>query len=842
MKRPRLPRELRAAQLRWTCDARTLGFRSTAELKCCDDIIGQGRALAAMRLGLEFHSPGYNVFVAGLTGTGKTSAIEHLLHEMHLPGGAPPDLCFVHNFRQPETPRAITLAAGRGRALRKEIQDLVDLLRQTLPAVYQSAAYKQARAQLVTQFQARIRAVFEPVERRVRAAGFRIVQIETGAATHTEIYANARGKPVSMAELEARAATKPALAANLPQMRQRHARLSAQLEDLLRRARAIDRELRAALQQLVRDTGADALRGPVADAGERWTQQPAVLAFLAELEDNVLDALERGAAMADAGAGPEAGGDDPLAVLEVCNVNLVVDNTGVRRPPVVVETAPTFRNLFGGVERSVDRHGLWRTDHMHIRAGSLLRANGGYLVLNLNDAATDAAVWPTLKRVLKNMRADIPSYDPITGGPGGGLKPEPVKLHMKVIVIGEGVVYHHLYETDDEFRAVFKVKADFDSSMPRTRSAVRDYGRMIATVVEREQLLALDARAVAAVLEIGARLAGRQTKLTTRFADVADVVREAHYWAAKSGARRVRSEHVARAARERVERVGLVEAKVQEAFETGQILIEVRGRRVGQVNALTVYDYGDHVFGRPARITSQVSMGRSGIINIEREANLSGATHDKGVLILAGYLRALYAQDKPLTLSASLAFEQSYGGVEGDSATAAEMYALLSAIANLPVRQDIAVTGSIDQRGQMQPVGSINEKIEGFFDVCRAKGLSGTQGVLVPVQNVPDLMLRHDVVDAVRRRRYHVYAVRNIDEGVPLLFGMRAGRRRRLRWERDTLHALVDDALFELVEGIKEYVDGNDTPSARGESGGLGDDEGGGDMATRVQARARRAT
>ena len=833
MKRPKAPRELRAAELRWVCAPRTLGVRSTQDSACCDDIIGQARAVTAMRLGLEFHSPGYNVFVAGLTGTGKTTAIERLLHDMRLPGPPPPDLCYVHNFRQPETPRALLLGAGRGRALRKDVQALVDVLRKTLPSVYESVAYEQAQARITAQYQARIRRLFERVERRVRDAGFRIVQVEMGATVRTEIYAAPSGKPVSMADLEMRAAGQPALARKLPQLQERHQRLTVQLEDLLRRSRAIERELRAALQQLVRDVGASAAQGPLADVRERWASEPRVLEFFAEVEEYVLEALEQVATAAthsesaptDADVDPGASGD-PLAILDACRVNLVVDNAGMRRPPIVVETAPTFRNLFGGIERSTDRFGMWRSDHTHVRAGSLLRANGGYLVVNLNDAASESAVWPTLKRVLRNMRGEIPNYDPAGGGPGTALKPEPVALRLKVVVIGDGVVYHHLYETDDEFRAVFKVKADFDSSMPRTRTAIRDYVRMIATIVQREQLLALDAAAIAAVVEIGARLAGRQTRLSTRFADIADVVREAHYWATKSGAGRVRAAHVERAVTARIDRVGLVEAKLQEAFESGQILIDLRGRKIGQVNALTVYDYGDHVFGRPARITSQVSMGRSGIINIEREANLSGATHDKGVLILSGYLRALYAQDKPLTLSASLAFEQSYGGVDGDSATAAEMYALLSAIANLPVRQDIAITGSIDQRGQMQPVGSINEKIEGFFDVCRARGLTGTQGVLIPRHNVADLMLRRDVVEAVRRRRFHVYPVRDLDDGIPLLFAMRAGRRRRQRWEPETLHARVDDALFELVDGIKDFVDGNDTPS-RGDGGGLADEDSG---------------
>jgi ATP-dependent Lon protease len=396
-----------------------------------------------------------------------------------------------------------------------------------------------------------------------------------------------------------------------------------------------------------------------------------------------------------------------------------------------------------------------------------------------------------------------------------------------------------MFDQDDDFPVIFKVKADFDSVMVRNRRSQRDYATLVATICKNENLLPFDAGAVAALLEVGVRLAGRQSKLSTRFTEIADVIREAHYWAQKGKRRIVGMAHVDRAVHERSARVSLIEAKLQEAFESGQILLETRGKRAGQVNALTVFDYGDHVFGRPTRITSQVSMGRSGIVNIEREASLSGATHDKGVLILAGYLRAMYAQDKPLTLSASLAFEQSYTGVDGDSATAAEVYALLSAIANVPARQDLAITGSVDQRGQLQPVGSINEKIEGFFDVCRGRGLTGTQGVVIPWQTVSDLMLRKDVVEAVRKRKFHLFPIRTLDEGIEIVFGAKAGRRRRFRFEPDTFHRRVDDALFELAEGIKEFVDGNDTPSGRGGGPGLADEDSEASDARRQAARLR---
>jgi ATP-dependent Lon protease len=824
MKKAKRVRALPADEVRWHCNPRSLGFRTTAEVECCTEIIGQPRAIHAMRLGLEFRSPGYNIFVVGLTGTGKTTAIKRLLEDMKLPGGRPPDLCWVHNFRQPDAPVALRLPAGRGRVLRKDVQDLVEHLRRALPALYGSDPYKAARRALHERYQSRIRDLFKSMEERVEAQGFQIVQIQIGPMTRTEILPLVDGKPVPFEALHEQAASDKALTAKLPRLEATHATLRSQLEDVLREARATERELRTAVGGLDREYGAQLVHGPLDDLRERYEEFPRVIEFLAGIEADLLDSLDRFTSGEDGAAAPGDGA--ALSPFDTYQVNVAVDNSATTRPPVVLETAPTFRNLFGSVERVLDRQGVWRSDFTLIRAGSLLRANGGYLVFNLMDAALEPALWPTLKRVLKNMRAEIPTFDPLTGLLGPSIKPEAVELDVKVVIVGDQYSYAMLYDHDDEFRKIFKVKADFDSTMHRDARALRDYARFVSTLCAQEKLRPFDAGGVAAIAETGARFAGRQTKLSTRFSDIADVVREAHYWAQKRGVAVVGAAEVDRALDERTQRVNLVEAKLQESFESGQILIDVRGRKVGQVNALTVYDFGDHVFGRPARVTSQVSMGRSGIINIEREANLSGSVHDKGVLILAGYLRGMYAQDKPLTLSASLAFEQSYGGIEGDSATAAEVYALLSAIANLPLRQDLAVTGSVDQRGQLQPVGGINEKIEGFYDVCRARGLTGTQGVVIPWLCRAELMLRKDVVLAIRRRRFHVYAVRTVDEGLELLSGYKAGRRRRYRFEPDTVHRRVDDALYELAEGIKEFVDGSDTPSGRGGGHGLADDEG----------------
>jgi ATP-dependent Lon protease len=842
MKKAKPPRRLEVARLRWRCDARKLGFRSTTEVECCNEIIGQPRAVAAIRLGLEIASPGYNIFVAGLTGTGKTTAIKKLLDEMDLPGGVPDDLCYVHNFRQPEAPFALRLPAGRGRILRQDLHDVIESFRRSLPEVYESEAYQTRRRRVFEDFKERGRSLFRAFETRVAAEKFQIVQIEMGPLTRAEIFPVVGGEPVAIEKLRDRADQGSFDAQELQGLQHKHGALVGEMQIVLQQGRAIERELRQALRALEREFGALVVHGPVQDLRDKYADVPRALDWLGQVEESVLESLSRFAARPEDGEGRDSEAPPSRPEFDEYHVNLAVDHSGATGPPVIIEATPTYRNLFGSIDRVPDGRGMWRSDFTKITAGSLLTANGGYLVFNLLDALGEPTVWPTLKRVLKNMKSEIQAYDPMLAFFGSSIKPEPVELNLKVILIGDAFTYHLLYAHDEEFRKIFKVKADFDSSMQRDREALHSYARFIRTLSQNEKLLPFDAAGVAAVIETGVRLAGRQTKLSTRFSDIADVVREACYWAAKEGRRQVSEAHVDRAVRERVERVNLVEHKLQEAFDTGQLLMDLRGHKIGQINALTVYDYGDHVFGRPARITSQVSMGRSGIINIEREANLSGSTHDKGVLILAGYLRAMYAQDKPLTLSASIAFEQSYGGVDGDSATAAEVFALLSAIANLPLRQDLAVSGSVDQRGELQPVGGINEKIEGFFDVCRARGLTGTQGVVIPNQNVPDLMLRKDVLEAVRKRRFHIYAAGTVDQGIEIMTGIKAGRRRGRLYEPDTVNRLVDDALYELAESIKEFVDGSDSASGRPSPQGLSDDEEDEGMEMRRRrARRRRA-
>jgi ATP-dependent Lon protease len=457
-------------------------------------------------------------------------------------------------------------------------------------------------------------------------------------------------------------------------------------------------------------------------------------------------------------------------------VNLVVDNSDAKAVPVIIEKNPRYKNLFGTIEREVDRNGIWRSDFTHIKAGSLVQADGGYLVLNALDALTEPGVWVTLKRILRNRQIEIQPFDSGYPGSSSALKPAPIDLNVKVIMIGDSSMYQMLYEYDDDFKKIFKIRADFDTEMSNEAKSINSYVSFIKTLGEREGLTAFDPSGVCEIIEYGVRVAGKQNKLTTRFSVLADVLREANYWANQDGAARVGSAHVRKAVDERIERLRLVEEKIQEMIDDGSILIDTAGSVVGQVNGLSVYQMGEYEFGKPTRITVKTGTGRAGIINIEREASMSGPSHNKGVLILGGYLRARYAQKKPLVLSASIAFEQSYSGVDGDSASSAEIYAILSSLSGFGLDQGIAVTGSVNQHGDIQPIGGVNLKVEGFYDVCRARTLNGRQGVIIPAQNVRDLMLRHDVVEAVTKGLFRIYAVRTIDQGIALLTGTTAAK------------------------------------------------------------------
>jgi predicted ATP-dependent protease len=789
--------EVPAEQLRWRCLPGTLGVRSMDAVQPVREIIGQDRAVRALRVGLEMFHSGYNIFVTGDSGTGRTTTIKRLLREYEARPAHLTDKCYVHNFNDPDSPLLITLPAGKGAAFRKDMEAMVAELKKAIPGVFESRRFQEQRKGLLEHFQTRQRSVLKDFEKKVKDKGFEVVQVQTGPGTRPEIAPVIDGTPMTMEQIQAKVDAGELTTEQVNALLAEQTTLETQMDVVMREMRNIERKAKKSLEDLNHKIVEPIVEELVSDVAARYGDGK-MTAHLAGVKREILDHLQRFQSKDEQPPNPLLGmpfGKEDDSFLEY-QVNVIVDNGAAQGVPIIIETNPRYKNLFGTIERVVDRNGVWRTDFTQIRAGSLLKADGGYLVVNALDALVEQGVWHTLKRVLRNQQIEIQPPESGLLGASSALKPEPVTLRVKVIMIGDPSIYQVLYGMDEDFKKIFKIRADFDVEMNNDTSAIGSYLSFIKSLCQEEQLLTFDLAAVAEVIEYGVRLAGRQNKLSTHFNVIADVLREAAYWAQRDTAKEVTYDHVRKAIEERIERVRMVEEKMQEMVDDGTILIDTEGSVVGQVNGLSVYQTGEYAFGKPSRITAKTAMGRAGIINIEREADLSGPSHDKGVLILTGYLRSMYAQKKPLMLSASIAFEQSYGGVDGDSASSTEVYAMLSSLSGIPLRQDLAVTGSINQHGAIQPIGGVNLKIEGFFDVCRSRGLTGTQGVLIPVQNVPHLMLRHDVVEAVRQGRFHIYAVKTIDEGIELLTGKPAGKHdARGKFTRGSVHAHVDATL-----------------------------------------------
>jgi len=804
----KMDKEVPLEKLRWRCPLDLLPFNNTDEISPCTNIIGQERALRAIRLGLEMDSLGYNIFVVGLVGTGRNTTIKCLLEEIDKSGRIPDDICYVNNFKDPDQPKCICLPAGQGKLFKKDMETFLESLKKNIPLIFEGEEYQKQKRELVERHREREKSIVKEFENRAKKEGFTVAQVQVGPFTRPDVVPVVAGNAISLEQLESLVDQGQFPQESFEQLKGKYSQLSAELEQVLKETRKLEKVIQEELAALDKSAISHLVRGALEDIKEKYPQ-PKIQSYLSEVQEAVLENPARFLPKPEPPQVPIPGLIPPPAVdpFTEFQVNVLVDNSETKGAPVIIETSPTYRNLFGTIERNIDRlGGLWRTDFTKIKCGSFLRANGGYLVLNALDAFIEPGVWVALKRTLRNRTLEMQSFDPFYLFASSALKPEPIEVKVKVVMIGDAYLYNTLYALDEDFKKIFKIKADFDTEMDKKEETLLQYATFIRKICHDEKLLPFDRSGVAAVIEYGVRLAGRQKKLSTEFHRITDILREASYWAKKEGSNQVTEKHVDQAINEKIYRLKMIEDKIQEMIMDGLLLIDSDGAKVGQVNGLSVYDTGEYAFGKPSRITAKTSMGKAGIINIEREADLSGRTHNKGVLILAGYLRGKYAQDKPLTLTASLAFEQSYSGVDGDSASSTEVYAILSSLANLPLRQDIAVTGSINQNGEIQPIGGVNQKIEGFFDVCRSRGLTGKQGVIIPYQNVEDLMLRKDVVAAVAEGKFHIYAIKTVDEGMEILTGVPAGERKEDgSYPEGTMNYLVDQKLKELALKIKEF-------------------------------------
>ncbi len=798
--------ELRAEELCRLCDPSIFQFKSTESLEHLDGIISQERAVKSLHFGLEIESKGYNIYVAGLTGTGKATTVKRFVETISESGEVPDDWLLVNNFKDPDKPLAINLPPGRGCEFRMDMAKLVESLKQELPRAFDSDEYRDRNRLIVESNAEKKKSLISAVEKKAKEKGFEIKSTPAGIVTIPII----DGEPLKSEDYQN-------LGDDLKkEIEEKQAELNQMVRDTLREISLLDRKAREDVEKLNKEVALFRVGHFIDELKDRYRDHPKLIGYFNDVQEDILLNLNDFLGDEEEVEQVQLPGlklTEDISSLSRYEVNLLVDNRYTVGAPVIYETNPTYVNLVGQIERKA-QFGAVYTDFSMIKAGSILKANGGYLIVNAEDVLRNQMSYDVIKRVLKNDEIKIEEVgEQFRLISAGGPKPEPIPVNLKVLMMGNLYIFRLLFSYDEEFKKIFKVRADFAEQMDRNDEGVQNYATFIATLCRQEGLKNFTPEAVAEVINYGSRLVEDSQKLSLQFGDIADIVRESSYWTEQEGDDLVTASNVKKAVREKEYRSNLIEERISELIEDGTIMVDVEGEVVGQVNGLSIYDLGDFTFGKPSRITVQTFMGKEGVVNIERKAELSGRTHDKGILILSGYLGGKYAEDKPLSLSASVCFEQSYDMIDGDSASSTELFAILSEIADIPIKQGIAVTGSINQRGNIQPIGGVNRKIEGFFDVCRVRGLTGDQGVIIPRTNVRNLMLRDDVVEAVKEGKFHIYPIEHADQGIEILTGIEAGERdNKGNYPEGTVNALVVQRLDEMAEGLKSYstqVDGD---------------------------------
>jgi len=799
--------EIPARQLRYVCNPRQFTFKTTEDLEPVDRVIGQDRAVRSIDFGLTIRRFGYNIYAAGIPGTGRKSLIKSFVERIARTQPVPPDIFFVYNFAEPDHPRAVTAPAGTGPTFKKEMERFVATLKEELPKAFQTDDYEKRKGRILEDFQRKRQSVIEIVQTEARKNDMVIKGTDSQVVTVPLV----DGEEVPSEAFD-----------QLPpdvqeDVRRRQKNLSVSIGAAYRKVRQLQAKAHDKMRNLDRQVAISVQEPHLAELRSLHRDHKQILDYLKAVEEDIVENLAQFVPTEDEPDSRKTSVPNRRASdrLERYRVNLVVDNSRQAGAPVIVESHPTYKNLIGTLEREV-RMGTLHTDLTMIRAGSVLRANGGYLIMDITDLLVSPFAYDALKRVLQNGEVKIEDATEEYGFIATvGLRPEPVAVDLKVIMSGSSEIYSALYNHDEDFQDIFKIKADFDTVTKNTEPQLESYVRYISKLCRDEKLRHLDRQAVAEIIEHSARMVADQARLTLRFSDVADLIRESDYWASQNGKRIIRRDDVRRAIDERIYRSNLLEERIQEMIDEQDLIVETAGSKVGQLNGLSVYHLGSYSFGKPTRITARVSPGDTGIVNIEREARLSGSLHDKGVLILSGYVHGKYGKT-PLALHASLCFEQSYSGVEGDSASCAELCALISALSGVPLTQAVALTGSVDQMGRVQPVGGVNEKIEGFFETCKRRGLTGNEGVIIPKPNVPNLMLRRDVIEAVKKGEFHIYAVGEIDHALEILTGREAGRAANgTRYPASSVHGLAEAQLREMAETVNGGRKGKRAREAR---------------------------
>ncbi len=795
-----LPVELKAADLRGASPLTPAELLQLSRDGEGDQLLGQARALDAIRLGIGIDAPGYNVFVSGLRTRAERDSILGLLQERASAMPTPDDWVYVNNFRTPEAPLAIKLRAGQGGELQARMDELVNFVLEQLPKAFRQEDFDHERTALRDKYNSRAQELYGSFETRAKERGFAIQSAPGGRVIFIPLIG---GKtPESPEELQREMAALPE--AEKERLGRVQGELQNELANLLMRQQGLMHELVGDIRQIERAFAARLIMPSIA-AIKAHFDSSAVSAYLDEVAEHMLSNLDRFRETSPEAPGgsdgpvPDQRPDEKARFFEY-QVNVFVDNAGRTGAPVICEDAPTYRNLFGTIERWIDPTGRSGTNFTRIIPGSFMKAHGGFLLFDLEDAAVEPGVWKTLKRTLKTGRMTPETFEPFPFFAVGGLKPEAIEIRNKVIVLGGAQLYNMLYFYDHEFPTLFKVKAEIRPVITADQKAAGHYASHVGALARRENLPAFDGPALERIVEFGMRLAGDRDRVLSMMEPIDDLARESAYFTRTHNGTVVTAADVDRALGERVLRLNFIEEEIRRLIANGTIIVNRDGASVGQINGLAVLDVGGYSFGRPSRVTVTVALGQAGLINIEREAHLSGATHDKGIMILSGFMRARFGQKNPIAMTASICFEQSYSGIDGDSASSTELYGLLSALSGVPIRQDLAVTGSVDQFGTVQAIGGVNDKIEGFYRVCKAGGLTGRQGVMVPRSNLRNLMLDFETVEAVERGVFHIYAVETIDQGIEILTGIRAGTID----EPGTINYLVARRLREMGEKMRE--------------------------------------
>jgi predicted ATP-dependent protease len=796
---------------RWVVDPSSLGFESTESLAPPEGIIGQARAVSALQLGLGIKHGGFHIYVAGPPGIGKMTAVRAFLERLAKRQLRPPDWCYVNNFEDPAQPKAIRLPAGRGRQFERDMQELVAHIAQRIPKLFESEDYTARREELTKHLERQRGELFDGLAQRARRLEFELHDTPVGLLT----IPLRNGRRMDEDEVEALSHEVQA------ELERKRKLVRTDAQEVLKQVRRLEREARDKLQTLDRQLALFVVGGLIDDLADQYHELPEIAAHLKAVQQDILENLEafKPGAAEEARTAPDLRRLAPWLAeqpLKKYQVNVVVHSGDLDGAPVEVELNPSYTNLFGCVEKE-SHLGTLYTDFTMIRPGSLHRANGGYLVLQVEDVLRSLFTWDGLKLALRSGRIEIEDLAERLGWISSkSLRPQPIPLEVKVILIGPPLLYYLLHAYDEQFAELFKIRADFDTETPNTEPARREFAAFIAGCCQAAKSRHLDAPAAAKLLEHAARLSEDQHKLSLRFGELADVQHEANDWPEQDDAPLVGAAHVAKALEQQAYRAKLIQERIQEWIDRGVLLVDTAGAAVGQINGLSVIELGAYRFGRPGRVSASVWPGGEGVVDIEREAKLSGPIHSKGVMILSGYLAGRFAKQQPLGLSARIVFEQTYEEVEGDSASSAELYALLSALADVPLRQGIAVTGSVNQHGELQAVGGINEKIEGFFDVCRAKGLTGEQGVIIPTGNVQHLMLREDVVEAIKAQRFRLWAAQTVDDGLAILTDRPSGPAQADgRPPADRVNARVAVRLRAFAESLRRFH--GEGPGRRGQ-------------------------